>query len=112
VQTVSPSSGVVTIDQSRDNVFLIDMSASVTSVVFTNNTGKAGQKVELHFVQDATGSRTLAGLPASVKLSGAAITLTTAATKCDVLTLRQMTNPVDAGGVKYREIARDMNVAA
>ena len=112
METATPSAGVLTINQSRDNVFLIPMSANITSVVFTNGDSKKGQMIELHFVQDATGSRTLAGLPSAVKLAGGAITLTTTASKRDVLALRQVANAADSGGVKYAEISRSMNVAA
>lgn len=111
MQTATPTSGTLTIDQSRDNIFLIPLSANVTSVAFTNNTGKAGQYLELHFVQDTTGSRTVTGWPATVKLAGGALTLTATANKRDVVAFRQVANPADSGGAKYTEVSRSLNNA-
>lgn len=111
MQTVTPSAGTVTIDQKRDNIFLVPLAANVTAVQLINGDQKKGQYIEVHFVQDTTGSRTVTGWPASVKLAGSGITLTTTGGKRDVLALRQVANASDASGVKYTEVSRSMNNA-
>lgn len=68
-------------------------TAAVQRIVLTGNiTGYTvpagayeGQSLTLKFIQDGTGSRTLAGTPANVRLAGGALTLTTTASKVDTL---------------------------
>lgn len=101
-QSVSVS-GSVTIDASAGSVILATLTGNVTSWVITNSA--SGQLVEVHFIQDATGSRTITGANASIKLAGGALTLTTTATKRDVVILRNI-----SGGLY--EVGRSMNIAA
>lgn len=89
VTALAAQSGAVVLDLSRSNVFTVALTGNVTGWSFTN-LGRSGQEVEVHFVQDATGSRTLAGADASIKLAGGTITLTTTASKRDVLRFRQI----------------------
>lgn len=68
-------------------------TAAVQRIVLTGNiTGWTtpagayeGQTLTIKFIQDGTGSRTLAGTPANLRLAGGALTLSTGANKCDTL---------------------------
>ncbi len=60
------------------------LTANVTSWTFA--AGLSGETVTIEFIQDGTGSRTLAGTPANVKLAGAALTLSTGVNKRDLIT--------------------------
>jgi hypothetical protein len=73
--TVTPSGGVVTIDASTSDSFLISVTAAITSIVINNPTD--GQRITLLFAQDATGHAVT--LPASL-ISGT-FTVTTTANK-------------------------------
>lgn len=81
----------------------ITMTANITSWAFT--AGLAGEVVTIEFIQDATGSRTLAGTPANVLLAGGALTLTTTASKRDAITFRYNT-----AAAKWVEIGRSLNL--
>ncbi len=90
-QAVTQSaSGALAIDWSLGNNCVVTMQANATSVTMSNPV--AGQFYSLTLVQDATGSRTWASLPSTVKFSatsylgttvGSAPTLTTTASKRD-----------------------------
>lgn len=73
--TLTPSAGVVTIDASTGDNFLISVTAAITSIVINNPTD--GQRITLLFAQDATGHAVT--LPASL-ISGT-FTVTTTANK-------------------------------
>lgn len=73
--TLTPSAGVVTIDASTGDNFLISVTAAITSIVINNPTD--GQRLVLLFAQDATGHAVT--LPASL-ISGT-FTVTTTANK-------------------------------
>lgn len=68
-----------------------------------SGTPVSGQEIEITWIQDATGSRTLAGGPGTVKHAGAALTLTTTANRRDVVTYRY-------DGTNWIEKSRSMNV--
>jgi hypothetical protein len=102
ITTLNNQSGTVTLDLVTGSVFVVNLTGNVTSLAFSNAV-TAGEDIEVHFVQDATGSRTLAGISGSIKLSGGALTLTTTASKRDILRFR-------LSGGNYWETSRSMNV--
>lgn len=73
--TLTPTAGVVTIDASIGDNFLISVTAAITSIVINNPTD--GQKLTLLFAQDGTGHAVT--LPA-ILISGT-FTVTTTANK-------------------------------
>lgn len=94
--------GSVTLDVKSASVFELNLTGNVSAFAITNP-GAAGRMLELHFVQDATGSRTLGGVNANIKFAGGSLTLTTTASKRDVVRLRHV------GAGKYVEISRALN---
>lgn len=68
----------------------ITLTGNITSWTIANGVGD--MEVSLCFIQDGTGSRTLAGTPANVRLAGAALTLSTGANKIDTLFLKWNAN--------------------
>jgi len=102
VQTIASASGAVTIDLSLGTVVLLTLTGNVTSWTFSNPDG-AGQEVEVHFIQDATGGRTLAGKASTIDLAGGALTLSTGANKRDVIRFRFVSS-------RFVETSRSMNV--
>lgn len=98
--TVAISSGAVIFDCSTGNSFDVSLTENITSITLSNPpaTGTKGI-IEITFVQDGTGSRTVAGWPASVEwTSGSAPTITTTATTgTDDITLR-----THDGGTSWR----------
>lgn len=97
--TAVTGTGAVTLDGTAASVFIVSLTGNVTSFAFANVPN--GQIVEVHFIQDATGSRTLAGIDSSVKTAGT-LTLTTTANKRDVVRWRNVS------GVFY-EVGRSLN---
>ena len=98
VATPSISSGTLTLDLETGNVFNITHNANITTLTISNPpaSGKAGS-FTLLLNQDATGGRTIT-FPAAVKWSGGtAPTLSTTASKDNVLSFFT----VD-GGTKWR----------
>ena len=78
------ASSSTSIDLSTGNVFTINLSANITSLTTSN---AAVGTYLIKFVQDATGSRTVS-FPAAWKWAGGvAPTLTTSASKLDIVTL-------------------------
>lgn len=80
--TPSISSGAVTFDCANGNSFAVSLTENITSITLSNPpaSGNYGEIV-IEFTQDATGSRTVAGWPASVDWpGGTAPTITTTAT--------------------------------
>lgn len=94
-------SGTMLIDGFRANTFVATLVGNVTTLYFSNL--KPSQIIEIHFVQDATGGRTLSGVNANIKLAGGALTLTTTAGRRDIVRFRNVR------GTLY-EIGRSMNV--
>jgi hypothetical protein len=103
--TLLAVSGSVTVDGRIGTVIELNLTGNVTALAITNP-GPTGRVLELHFVQDATGSRTLSGVNSAIKLAGGtALTLTTTASKRDILRLRHV------GAGKFVELARSLNLA-
>lgn len=87
---------------SATNFAVVTLTANMTSLTFSNP--NSDTVYELHLVQDATGSRTLAGSAANIKWAGgAAPTLTTTPGKRDIFRFRY-------DGTNYYEISRTMNL--
>lgn len=100
---LAAQSGSITIDGSTGAVFYLSLTGNVTAFTFSNLV--AGKRYEVHFIQDATGSRTLAGVVSGVvKLVGGALTLTTTASKRDVLQFRAISSSVVV------EVGRSLNL--
>lgn len=97
------SGGAVQIDLSKGSMFELDLTGNVTGWSFINVDAYADEVLELHFVQDATGSRTLAGAPAAVKFAGGSLTLSTGASKRDIVQLRRV-------GTNFYERGRSLNI--
>ena len=84
VPSTITAAATTTIDMSTGNIFKISLGANITTLTLNNIT--AGTFI-LEFIQDATGSRTVA-FPVGWKWSGgAAPTITTTATKTDIVTI-------------------------
>jgi hypothetical protein len=99
------ASGSVSVDFTNAALWELTLTGNITALSFANVNGVAGWLIELHFIQDATGSRTLAGANASIKWAGGSSpTLTTTAGRRDVFQFRKLAGPI------YVEVARSMNV--
>lgn len=96
-------SGAVTVDLSITPLQVLTLAGNVTSFAFANPTTHR-QNIEIHFLQDGTGSRTLGGANASIKWAGGtAPTLTTTASRRDIFRFRYISGA-------YYEVGRSMNV--
>lgn len=87
--TPTISSGAVTFDCANGNSFNVSLTENITSITLSNPpaSGNYGEIV-IEFKQDATGSRTVSGWPASVKWAGgSAPTITSAANSIDKVVL-------------------------
>jgi len=97
------ASGALTCDLSATSIHVPTLTGNLTSFAFSNPVNQR-QDIEVHFIQDATGSRTLAGASASIKWAGGvAPTLTTTAGRRDIFRFRNVLSV-------YYEISRSMNV--
>lgn len=83
-------SGAVSLNCAEASVFVLNLTGNITSFTLANLV--LGKEIEVHFVQDGTGSRTLGGVHSSVKLAGGSLTLTTTASKRDVVRFRTVGN--------------------
>ena len=91
-----------TVSFSTGGLAVLTLTGNLTSLSFSG--GTTDGIYELHFVQDATGSRTLAGVSSNIKWAGGtAPTLTTTAGKRDVFRFRY-------DGTNWYEVTRSMNV--
>jgi hypothetical protein len=99
------ASGIVAVEPLKTNVQLLTLTGNITSLtVSLSPFPPNGHTLELHFVQDGTGSRTLAGVGSTLKFAGAAApTLTTTANRRDIFRFRYY-------GGTYYEASRSMNV--
>src|SRR5262249_50286319 len=79
------------------------LTANVTS--WTIGNGQVAQRIRLHWIQDATGGRTIAGPPANVLLTAGAFNPADTANKRSVLTLDW-----DNTTAKWIEAGRATNV--
>jgi hypothetical protein len=102
ITTLNNQSGTVSLDLAVAAVQVVNLTGNVTSLAFANSVTQ-GEDIEVHFVQDATGSRTLSGISGSIKLAGGSLTLTTTASKRDIIRFRSI-------GGSYYETSRSMNV--
>ena len=108
ITSTSPAStaGAVTFDCANGNAFQHTLDENVTSITLSNPpaSGTYGEII-IKFIQDGTGSRTVAGWPAAVKWpSGTAPTITTTATTgVDIVTLKTW----DAGTTWYGNYSQD-----
>ena len=98
--TPTISSGAITFDLALSNSFDVLLTENITAITISNPpaSGNKGQ-LEITFLQDGTGSRTVAGWPASVLWPGgtAPVITTTADTGTDDIVLR-----THDGGTKWR----------
>lgn len=101
LSTVPTFAAAQTVDQSVAAIHYITMTGNITSFSVTNP--RPDCEVEVHFIQDATGSRTLSG-SSGIKWAGGAPTLTTTANKRDIFKFRS-----DGVGTMW-ETGRSMNV--
>ncbi len=83
-------------------MMVVTMTGDITSWSFTS-TVVDGVEFDVHFAQDATGSRLLSGKAGTILLAGGALTLTTTPGKRDILRFRR-----DGSG--FYEVGRSMNV--
>lgn len=82
------------------------LTGNVTSSTFAGcSSATDGMLVHLELVQDATGSRTWAGIPTGAKVAGGSMTLSTGANKVDMFTFECHS----ADSNTYVEVARSMN---
>lgn len=105
ISNLAAQSGAITLDVSLGAVIVVNLTGAVTSWTFSNvpTATASGQAIEVHFVQDATGGRTLAGANAAIKLAGGTLTLSTGANKRDVIRFRQV-------GATIYEVSRSLNI--
>lgn len=102
------SSGAVTFDCENGNSFTVTLTENITAITLSNPppTGSYGE-IAIKFIQDGTGSRTVAGWPAAVKWAGgsAPTITTTATTGTDYISLRTH----DAGTTWYGVYSQDFS---
>jgi len=93
VNTLTNSSGTVTVDCSLGRNFTITLAANVTTLTLSNLAGAGyATEIEIEIKQDATGSRTFA-LPASFKaLGGSDTVIASAANAVTVLSAKTFDN--------------------
>lgn len=94
--------GAVTVDLSKGTLYVLHLTGNITGLQFTNVDALADEVVEVHLVQDATGSRTLTALDSHTHLVGGAVTLS-GANKRDILTFRRI-------GAELYERSRALNI--
>lgn len=91
VTSTLASNGTVNLNPNTGDIFVVNLQANATNFTLSTTATSTGysQMFTVEFVQDATGSRTLASAAANIKwIGGAAPTLTTTANKKDILTFR------------------------
>lgn len=97
------ASGAVTVDWSQGVTREVTLTGNATSLTFSNPPSR-NTLLQLELIQDGTGSRTLAGVAATIKFAGAAApTLSTTAARRDIFVFR-------FNGTNYVEVSRSMNV--
>lgn len=97
------ASGALSLNLAQASVHIITLTGNATSFAFTSPQ-YSGQEIEVQFIQDATGSRTLAGVSSTIKWAAAAApTLTTTANRRDIFRFRFY-------NTQYFEVSRSMNV--
>lgn len=96
-------SATPTFAKSLGDYLTITMTGNITSWTFT--AGTDGDTIAIAFIQDGTGSRTLAAGPSTVVFAGGSPTLTTTASKRDIFNFRY-----NGTLAKWEEQSRSMNV--
>ena len=89
------ASGALTIDASLGKYFVVNLSANATSVTISNPPADVGELC-IHFVQDATGARTVA-LPAAGKPTAGSDTAIGAAANARTISIWHTIN----GGTRW-----------
>lgn len=97
-QAITFASGTLSLDPSLGSMINVSLTANVAAWTIVTANMQPGQRFTVGFSQDATGSRTLAGLTNSNvrwpnttyggTTAGSAPTLTTTASKCDSFDFR------------------------
>ena len=104
--TPTSSSGAITFNLATSNAFQVTLTENITGITIIGapSSGTFGECI-IKFVQDGTGSRTVAGWPASVQwATGSAPTITTTATTgTDIITLKTW----NAGTTWYGDYSQD-----
>lgn len=102
-QTSANITGAASIAFASGAVQVLTLTGNVTSVAQAGLSG-SGQRVTIHFVQDATGGRTMSGFASSFKWAGgAAPTWTTTANARDIVTFEVI-------GANLYEVSRSIDV--
>ena len=101
VVTNATATGAVALDVTAGNIFVLTLTGNISALTLANGPSYP-KRITVHFVQDATGSRTVT-LGASVKTTAGTYVPTTTATKRSTLVL----DVID--GVGY-EVARALNI--
>lgn len=83
-KVVTYASSIV-IDASNTQTAVITLTGNITGI--TINNASAGRKLRFVFIQDSSGSHTLAGWPSSVKFAGGSFTITSTASKTSIIDL-------------------------
>lgn len=92
ISTVAPSAGTVTLDLAVSRNFIVNLTGNVTTLTLSNVPGSGVVDIDIDFVQDATGGRTVS-LPASFKALGGSDTVVDAtANKVTVLSAKTKDN--------------------
>tara|TARA_Y100000310_G_C20262799_1_gene614411 strand:- start:96 stop:512 length:417 start_codon:yes stop_codon:yes gene_type:complete len=84
-----------------DTMDVAALTGNITSITISNP--NKGQIWRVIFLQDGTGGRTVAGWPSTVKLTGAAVTITSTASVRSVLTFVY-------DGTNHVEVSRALDV--
>lgn len=92
----------ITIDADEGDVFLVELTGNVSTITIKN--AYKGRKITIIFLQDSTGSRTVAGWGSDVMIAGNAFTATATASRYSSLTF------VYDSKSKWVEIARTQDV--
>lgn len=71
---------------------MLNLTGNVTSLSFSNISSDSARDVELHFVQDATGGRTLSGVDASINLAADDVILSTTPNWRDIFQFHQVSS--------------------
>lgn len=86
LQSLIDTSGTITIDATQGNTAIVTLTSTGRTVVFSKP--QPNMVMRFFVCEDSTGSRTITSWPSNFRWSGgSAPTLTTAANKCDIISL-------------------------
>ncbi|RKY32398.1 MAG: hypothetical protein DRP74_02685 [Candidatus Omnitrophota bacterium] len=94
-------SATPTFDCDEGDIFKITLTGNITGITLKN--AYQGRTITIIFLQDAIGSRTVAGWASNVKLAGAAFTVTSTASVYSAITLTYT-------GSVWVEVARSLDI--